>query len=177
MTDRSQLKCSEGQWKDCDCLHQAESIVQDSDEADYNGKKWSDHQQQFLQDLVALTIDEPQPTETPPPSNFKKTCWKQDGERMKDHHNWKFVQQEKLDEAINDWCRSFNGFKPTREIAMGKYYYDEEGDWNHVFLKYTVPANVETFAGDCVKWFMDISAGCDFDDGPIEHNRNQYKYA
>jgi hypothetical protein len=150
----------------------ADSFIQVGDVEVYNGKTWDEHQQQYLQDLVAFVVEEP---ETPPPSNFKKTCWKQDEERMKDHHNWKFVQETKLDEAINDWCSQFATFRPDRETPIVKEYYTEEGDWSHVLLKVTVPFDVEVTADDCQKWFMDISAGCDHDAGPIEHNRNQYK--
>lgn len=111
-----------------------------------------------------------------PDYEFKKTCWKQDEDRMKDRHNWKFVQQTKLDEAIKDWCDNMTPLTgPEGAVEQYKEYYSEDGNWDRVILRLHQQAAGSASKEDCHKWLMDISAGCDFDSGELEHNRNQYK--
>jgi hypothetical protein len=112
------------------------------------------------------------------PELKRKQCWKEDVLRMSDHHNWKFVQQVPLDEAIKKYCDEWTAGESTAgvtDISSSKSYYNGEDDWNHVVLTIFQPKTGMVIKEQCHKWMLDISAGCDFDAGDEKKNFNQFK--
>lgn len=112
------------------------------------------------------------------PKVIHRQCWKEDVKRMSDHHNWKFIQQVPLDDAIKAYCDGWNagdGTASVTNIDTSKSYYDGEGDWNHVVLNIFQPKPGMVTKEQCRKWMMDLSAGCDHDGRDVKMNLNQFK--
>lgn len=135
---------------------------------------------QAAYDYLNSLPDEGPEEEDPPKVEFKKQCWKADAERMKDHHNWKFVQQTKLDEAIGHFCgdewSASSGSEGVSNAKRSKSYFNNDGNWDYVVLSVKEPKPGMATQDECKKWMMDISAGCDFDgNSDVNHNTNQYK--
>lgn len=113
------------------------------------------------------------------PQLKRKQCYKLDEERMKDHHNWKFVQQKKLDDAIKTHCDKWNagsGSDGVSNIKSSSSYNNGDGDWDYVLLEIFQPKSGMVTKEQCQQWMNDISAGCDWDGAELEKNVNQFKY-
>lgn len=88
---------------------------------------------------------------------------------MKDHKNWKFMQQTVLDDDIKAFCG--NDWDTNAKGARRKEYHGKD-DWNYLVLTVDEKGKQE----NCEKSLMDISAGCDFDPEPdVNKNINQFK--
>jgi hypothetical protein len=109
----------------------------------------------------------------PPPPPTKKTCWKDNAERMKDHKNWKFVEPDELSKAIVQFCESDwsgNGGNELEEWNKTHTYFKDNDDWNTVNIIVGGPAKTGAVKEYCRKNLEAISAGCDND-----KSTNQFK--
>ncbi|KAF2810827.1 uncharacterized protein BDZ99DRAFT_570138 [Mytilinidion resinicola] len=95
-------------------------------------------------------------------------CYKADTDRMKDHQNWKFVEQVSLDANIetfcgNDWIRS----PPATGNWTSEMKYNQgDGDWNAVTISVYSNGNLspQDVRSQCETVLKKLSAGCDHDD-------------
>jgi hypothetical protein len=122
----------------------------------------------------------PKPSSSPPPPAKKdpvKTCYKADANRMKDHHAWKFMEQSKLDEAVEAFCKGDwgNDVSSDKDFSKSKSYFDGADDWNTVKISVTGNAKNRALKGDCERNFYEINAGCDWDGLPADKSSNQFK--
>lgn len=102
---------------------------------------------------------------------FKKTCYKEDQERMKDHRNWKFVQQSSLAENIETYCNEFTTTARDGEVTTFRSFEDKDNDgWNTVTLHIQEPKGGLVDTDRCKTLFRQISDGCDGD-----ANLNQFE--
>jgi hypothetical protein len=122
----------------------------------------------------------PKPSSSPPPPAKKdpvKTCYKADANRMKDHHAWKFMEQSKLDEAVEAFCKGDwgNDVSSDKDFSKSKSYFDGADDWNTVKISVTGNAKNRALKGECERNFYEINAGCDWDGLPADKSSNQFK--
>jgi hypothetical protein len=95
---------------------------------------------------------------------FKKKCYKEDSERMKDHWNWKFVQQSTLAENIETYCNEFKKTTGDEKVTTHRPFKDEINDgWNTVTLYIEEPKGGLVDTDRCKTLFRQISDGCDGD--------------
>lgn len=157
----------------CTNSNSCECFIDDRDS--YHGYTVSEAAELFSY-LRHLPVREPEgPKE---PELKRKQCWKLDDNRMKDHHNWKFVQPGPLDEAIKKHCNEWKAGEASagvKNIESGSSYYDGDGDWNYVVLSVFQPEAGMATKDQCHKWMNDISAGCDWDSAELKKNINQFK--
>ncbi|PGH13995.1 hypothetical protein AJ79_03264 [Helicocarpus griseus UAMH5409] len=99
----------------------------------------------------------------------KKTCYKQDTDRMEDERNWKFVQQKKLQEAVDKFCGDDWEDNDNQE----KDYHKD--DWDHVKITLSGKDGEKATKGDCKKALRHLNADCDWD-GSNEYNTNQFNW-
>lgn len=92
---------------------------------------------------------------------------------MKDHTNWKFVQQSVLDATIKKQCDKFQQTGEPGEHEIQDFAAKE--DWDYAKLKIYEPKPGMFTQELCHSMFSEISAGCDW--SPLgENNPNQFKY-
>lgn len=92
---------------------------------------------------------------------------------MKDHTNWKFVQQAVLDQTIKQQCDKLkqSGEPGYKDLS----YMEMKEDWDYAKLRYYEPEPGMVTQELCHSKFLEISAGCD--SSPLEENNpNQFKY-
>jgi len=117
----------------------------------------------------------PQTSTAPKSAGSKKTglqCWKDDTELMKDHANWKFVEAEKLREAIGLFCeRDWSpGGNDVRDWNLTLPYFKDNSDWNEFNLTVAGAIGTGAVKADCKKHFARIFNDCDMD-----KQANQYE--
>lgn len=127
---------------------------------------------------VANNVDDPEHTQAcdlkPPPDetepeepeeeesyDYKRTCYK-DQERMKDHSNWKFLQEKKLREAMDVFCEGWVMTDGDEKKTSERWFFEEENEWNTVKLSVVEPKGGLFNKERCANLFPDIR-NCDID--------------